>query len=380
MRVLYWTDWYLPHIGGVETFSARLLPEVVRRGHEVTVVAGHHASGFPDMVDWEGVTVRRFPFHPVLAAGDVRRTLEVLRDVALLKQAVQPDVVHLNTLGPSVLFHLETARRSPTPVLLTMHSPVMDDASRTDTLYGRALRSPDRVNCNSRAVHADLCARVPELRDRASVTYYGMDPPAVEPAPRPRERPVVLGYGRMVADKGFDVALRAFDVVRRRHPSAHLRLVGDGAARPELEGLVKELDLRDSVTFTGAVEPGRIPQIINESSLVVVPSRWNEPFGLVALEAALMARPVVAARVGGLPEVVEEGLTGLLVPREDHVALAEAVVYLLHNFTEADHMGEIARERARARFSWFRCVDEYERLYDQTRHADIQEQPGHDHV
>jgi glycogen(starch) synthase len=368
LRVLFWTDWFLPSIGGVEVFSARLLPALARRGHEIVVVAGHHQAGLPDEIDWDGVTVRRFPFHPLLAAGNVDRLAATLRDVARLKQDLQPDLVHLNTLGPSVLFHLETSRRRPAPVLLTMHSPVMGDALRLDTLYGRALRSANWVNCNSNAVHADLCSCVPEFRERSSVTYYGMDAPALHPSVRPREHPVVLGFGRLVRDKGFDLALRAFHVVAQRLPRVRLVLAGDGAARPELEQLAADLGLSDAVRFLGAVAPDQVPHLLDSASLVVVPSRWNEPFGLVALEAALMARPVVAARVGGLAEAVEEGKTGLLVDPEDFVSLADAMLYLLENHEVADRMGATARERAGERFSWNRCVDEYESLYELTRH------------
>ena len=366
MRVLFWTDWFLPSIGGVEVFSARLLPDLARRGHAITVVAGHHQPGLPDEVDWDGVTVRRFLFHPVLAAGDVGRMTATLLEVARLKRALRPELVHLNTLGPSVLFHLETARRCPAPVLLTMHSPVMEDAVRMDTLYGRALRSADRVNCNSHAVRTDLCARVPEMKERSSVTYYGMDPPAAEPSPRPRDPPVILGFGRLVRDKGFDLAVRAFGSVRRRFPRARLVLAGEGAARPGLEQLVAELGLSESVSFLGAVPPDRVPALLDAASVVIVPSRWSEPFGLVALEAALMARPVVAARVGGLAEAVEDGTSGLLVEPESSVSLAEAMLYLLENPVLADRMGSTARERALQQFSWGRCVDEYDRLYEMT--------------
>jgi len=375
VRALFWTDWFLPSIGGVEVFSARLLPDLTRRGHKIVVVAGHHQAGLPDETDWDGVTVRRFPFHPVLAAGDMDRMTTTLLQVARLKRELQPDLVHLNTLGPSVLFHLETSGRCPAPVLLTMHSPVMDDAVRLDTLYGRALRSANWVNCNSKAVRADLCSRLPQMCERSSVTYYGMDAPPLHPSVRPREDPVVLGFGRLVRDKGFDLAVTAFALVVRRFPRARLVLAGDGAARSELEQLVAKLGLSNSVRFLGAVAPERVPGLLNDASLVIVPSRWNEPFGLVALEAALMARPVVAARVGGLAEAVEHGKTGLLVEREDIATMADAMLYLLANYRIADRIGATARERARERFSWNRCVDEYERLYDLTCHGRLMEAP-----
>lgn len=364
MRVLFWTDWYLPSIGGVETFSARLLPALARKGHEITVVAGHHRGGLPDHVEIDGVTIRRFRFHTALADNDVDAIADALRRVSALKRTVAPDLVHLNTLGPSVLFHLQSARSSPAPVLLTMHSPVREDAVPPDTLSGRALRSASWVNCNSHAVHADLCRHLPEVASRCSVVHYGMDLPRLHPTARRHDPPRILGFGRLVSDKGFDVAVRAFPTVLRRWPGARLVLAGDGAARPDLERLVERLGLSGSVTFPGFVAPEDVPALVDDASLVVVPSRWDEPFGLVALEAALMARPVVATRAGGLVEVVAHAETGMIVDKDDPDALAAAILDLLADPERADRMGLAARTRARECFSWDRCVGAYEDLYE----------------
>ena len=374
MRVLFWTDWYLPSIGGVEVFSARLLPALARRGHRITVVAGHHRTGLPDVTVVEGVTVRRYWFHQRLAANDLAGVVETVGRIARLKQELAPEVIHLNTLGPSVLFHLQSVARWPAPVLLTLHSPLMRDVVGPDTLYGRALRSARWLNCNSHALRDDVCRHVPDMEHRSSVVYYGMEPPALMPAPRPLDEPVVLGFGRLVPEKGFDLAIRAFATIRDRVPRARLVLAGEGPARPELERLAEERGLAGAVEFAGALSPEQIPRLLNAASVVVVPSRWDEPFGLVALEAALMARPVVAARAGGLVEVVEHGVTGLLVEKEDSAALAEAVVTLLADPAAADRMGAAARAGAVERFGWDRCVDEYEGLYERTRGSE----DGHD--
>jgi glycogen(starch) synthase len=146
-----------------------------------------------------------------------------------------------------------------------------------------------------------------------------------------------------------------------------LVLAGEGPARPELERLATALGVAPAVEFVGGVAPEDVPALINTASLVVVPSRWDEPFGLVAVEAALMQRPVVATRVGGLVEAVEHGITGLVVDKEDPDALANAIVALLEDPATADRMAAAARKRARQRFAWDRCVDAYDRLYQQNR-------------
>jgi glycogen(starch) synthase len=190
-----------------------------------------------------------------------------------------------------------------------------------------------------------------------------MDPPKLAPTPRPVVPAALFAYGRLVADKGFDVALRAFAIVRQRHPKACMTIAGDGPARADLERLAAMLGLTACVGFVGVVPPDAVPKLLNEATVVIVPSRWDEPFGLVALEAALMERPVVATRVGGLVEAVEDEVTGLLVSKDDPDALAAAVLALLDDAPRADAMGQAGRARARDLFAWDRCVAAYDQLY-----------------
>ena len=105
-----------------------------------------------------------------------------------------------------------------------------------------------------------------------------------------------------------------------------------------------------------------VPALINTATMVVMPSR-REGLPLVALEAALMARPIVATRVGGLPEVVVHQQTGLLVEPENSDALAEAITFLLDHHETATQLGQAARQRAQEVFGWERCVDAYDALY-----------------
>jgi glycosyltransferase involved in cell wall biosynthesis len=108
---------------------------------------------------------------------------------------------------------------------------------------------------------------------------------------------------------------------------------------------------------------------VNRSTLVVVPSRWREAFGNVALQAMQMGRPVVAAAVGGLPEVFEQEVTGLLTPAEDPAAIADAALRLLGNLELAERMGNAGRLAAETRFAFDDYVDRRETLYARMRTA-----------
>src|SRR5262249_15359544 len=140
-----------------------------------------------------------------------------------------------------------------------------------------------------------------------------------------------------------------------------LIIAGDGPERSSLEKQIVELDLSANVKLAGWVPPDNVPFLLNTATLVVIPSR-AEGFGLVALQAALMARRVVATRVGGLPEVVVNGETGLLVEPEQQ-ALGEAVTFLLAGPQVAAAMGVKARRHAVNNFSFDRHVNAYDGLY-----------------
>jgi glycogen(starch) synthase len=186
--------------------------------------------------------------------------------------------------------------------------------------------------------------------------------PGLLPAPLPFAAPRLLCLGRVVVQKGFDVALRAFAQLAGRYPQARLVVAGDGEALSALVQLAGALGIAGAVEFPGWAAPGDVPALINCCTMVLMPSRY-EPFGLVALQAGQMARPVVASRVDGLPEVVVDGETGLLVEPENPEALARAIVCLLEDPALAARMGQAGRRRAEEAFSWEHHLEAYEALF-----------------
>ena len=130
----------------------------------------------------------------------------------------------------------------------------------------------------------------------------------------------------------------------------------------ELEQLIGDLGLKDFVNLIGWVKPDQVLPLINSATLVVMPSRW-EGLPNVALEAAMMARPVIGTRVGGIPECIVHEETGLLVEPENSQALAQALECLLDHPDTLVKMGLAARERAEKTFSMATCLDAYDGLY-----------------
>lgn len=364
VRLLYWTELFWPYIGGVEVLSAKLLRELRGRGYEIAVVTAHADMDLPDFEVRDGIPIHRFPFRQVLEERDPLGMLRMRKAVTRLRDEFRPTITHVNFAGPSGYFHMASAPKDAEPWILAIRSPLPREYSE-DSLITRLLRGADWVTANSGAVLSDAHRAAPDIVGRSSVVYNGLDAPRESPSPLPFDPPRFLCLGRLKNDKGFDTAVRAFAKVRQGFPEAQLVMAGDGPEREALEALVGSLGIEDAVEFMGWVRPEDVPEVVNRSSAVVIPSRWEEPFCLVAVEAALMKRPVVATRVGGLIEVVAHQESGLTVPKEDPAAMAAAMERLLRQPEQARLLGEQGRDRALERFSLDRYVAEYDAMYHQ---------------
>jgi glycosyltransferase involved in cell wall biosynthesis len=158
------------------------------------------------------------------------------------------------------------------------------------------------------------------------------------------------------------VAIDAFALLKRKLPAARLTVAGDGPMREHLESRATRAGVRESIDFLGWLVPDRVPRLVGEHAVVIMPSR-QDSLPLVALEAGAMARPVVASRIGGLPEIIVHEETGVLVDSNDARGFAEACARLLSAPAEAARMGRAARTRVRDFFTWDGHVAAYDALY-----------------
>ena len=363
MRILYWAELFPPYVGGASILGSKLVPALVQRGHSVEVVSSHRGLDLPDEGNLGGIPVHRFAFWHALAEGRLEEVLTLRRRLARLKERFAPDVIHLNLTGASGVFHLHTERAHPCPVVVAVRLAPPRGRTGEGSLVERLLTTATWITANSLAILNYVRSLAPGIEARSSVIYNGLEPPKMAPEPLPFNPPHLLGVGHLGPEKGFDVAVDAFALLRSHFPEARFSLVGEGSERSALEQRVRERGIAETVTFHGQVEPGTVAALMNQATVVVVPSRWEEAFGLVALEAALLERPVVASRVGGLVEVVLDGETGILVPRNQPEALATALAALLADPPLARALGRKASSRALECFGWDRYVNAYESLY-----------------
>lgn len=360
-RILIWSDAFPPQVNGVAAFVVRLAVSLRDRGCRVGILTSEDETG--QAATLPGVTVWRLPLCRTISEARLDRVSRMLEEVTRLERTFAPDLIHIHSISPSVWFHLQTASATPVPTLYTLHRMLPTGVGGPETVIGRALRAADWVTVNSDAVLRDARRAAPEIAGRSSVIPLGIPAAAHPPTPLPWNPPRLLCVGRVVDDKGFDLAIRAMLRVRPHFPHARLLIAGEGAARPDLERLVRDLRLEPAVEFLGQIPPAEVRALMAASTMLVMPSRCEEAFGLVVLEAADLARPVVATRVGGVPEVVEHGQTGLLVDREDPDALARAMLSVLQDRHSATVMGQNARRRVEQSFRWQRCASDYLALY-----------------
>nr|BCX01989.1 MAG: glycosyl transferase family 1 [Bacteroidota bacterium] len=181
-----------------------------------------------------------------------------------------------------------------------------------------------------------------------------------KPIKRQDEKRVLLHIGRFAPQKNHLLLLEGFARAQARYPDLELWLVGDGPLRPEVERWVRERGLLDRVCLLGLRND--VPELLAQADMLLLPSDW-EGVPLVVLEAMAAGKPVVATRVGGVPELVEDGRTGLLVPPQDPEALAAAILRLAQDAELRREMGEAGRRRALERFDIQKTARAYGELY-----------------
>ncbi len=375
MRIIYWTELFWPHIGGVEIISKPLIHALQKRGHEFTVLTSQ--SGWGDVLEEsaDGIHIFHLPFQPVILSRDLAAVRELTNQITEIFQTFKPDLIHINSSQPSIFFLPLVRASCSIPTIFTLHeSPV--HAQSNNSLVGRTLHDADWVVAVSEATLLQARQLAPEITPRSSVIYNGLEMPCLPSTPLPFKPPLLLCIGRINQEKGFDLAIHALSDIQKVFPDIHLVIAGEGNEKLSLEQQAAALGLMDSIEFLGWCPPGNIPALINTATVLLVPSRCQEPFGLVALQAAQMARPVVAARTGGLPEVVIHNETGLLFEKESSSELAEQVIFLLQNMATAISIGQTAQKRAEQEFSLERVVAAYDTLYRKLGQAHSESEIG----
>lgn len=349
-------------------FAAHLGPLADRGALEVVVPGpGRVASSFRDIapvteLPYSALTT---PREPVALARLLRRLMTEVRVFRAHIRAAQPEVVVVATTAlPAVPI---AARLEAVPVLLYAAEVLTGDVSGRSlpaASAGRLLLSANgrlasRVVACSHTVARQFRPRVDvrTIYPPIDVTYMGGDSTAFRAAHGigPDDRCVTV-IGNITRGRGQDLVIRAIPRIREAIPAARCVVVGSPFARPqdvafesEVRRLAAEDGVADAVIFTGFCD--RMADAYAAADVVVNPARFPEPFGRASCEALVAGRPVVAARVGAIPEVLRDRETALLIPPEDPHGLAGAVVELLADPQRAARMASAGRSDVLDRFA-----------------------------
>ena len=341
-------------IGGMQEHTASLTRELQRRGVEQVVLTTR-----PPSAPWiERMGPRAIVVRVGLPVRRPRQLYALPAAVAAPVLARRADLVHAHLGEDLAVLPLAAfaAGVHGLPLVVTVHCSPSYTLQARDlrtailrTLGGRIERRTERRAAATLVYTSRLADRIArEVGGPVHVISRGVDRRAFSTAvgaafPEFAARPRVIFLGRIVRAKGVDALVEAAARIATR--GAEFLLVGDGPDRRRVERLARRAGVAERVHVTGFVAHERVPSVLASADLLVLPSLYEE-LGTVLVEAMQVGLPTVASRVGGIPEVVEHGVTGLLVAPGDPAALAAAIDAILSQPDLARRLGENARRRA----------------------------------
>lgn len=294
--------------------------------------------------------------------------LQAMREIRKSIKHIEPDVVHIHGTRAGVLARLALIG-SKMPVVYTEH------------LWTKQYLLPNRISHRvqlfglwfldmfttlniavSEAVKDFLVESQISRSDKVVVIYNGVMPPKKKAKPFSHKgRLELVSIGTLNVRKGMQYLIQAMPKVIAEFPDVHLKIIGEGEYKSRLIKLIHQLKLSRHVKLTGFLND--VYDELEGSDIYIQPSS-SESFGLAILQAMSMGLPVVSTNTGGIPEVVTEGKTGILVEPHNPKVLSDAIVELLRNQTKASEMGRLGEEDAKIKFSLEDMVTETEEVYE----------------
>ncbi len=391
-RILLLARVFPPRVGGIERFVGELYRRAAMRGLAVRVVTPWE-PGAETCDAASPLKVCRCSKPPLVRdrfyGPLVPMALRAMREM----KKFRPDEVHCDQLDSAILGLILKRMRGIPYVTFAYGMEVTD--GRLRGLRNQVFRSADAVIAISHHIRELLEREVGLPSSRIHVIHPGVDVETLAPAERPlnlarqlglTNRRVILTVARLARReryKGHDTIIRALPAILSQVPEAAYLVVGDGPDRGRLEALARDVGVVHRVVFAGPVPDETLPDYYNLCDVFAMvsrrrPSRWggyvSEGFGIVYLEAAACGKPAVAGDVGGVPEAVKDGETGLLVDPTSVEATAQALVLLLKDQDLAQRLGQRGRERVCSDFTWDRAADKLMTIVNTTvcdRPADV---------
>lgn len=397
LRIIVPTYWYPNDAQDMRAIYVHdIARHLVGLGHTVCVVAPASA-GVPLRAELDGVHIRRFPLtlpddlsygkvaQSRIGIFDKLKRLQVMgtylswqyRSVIEAAREFKPDVLHGHWAIPTGPAIVAAARKLKVPSVITMHGGdvYVNKAEGYDfptRWYVRPILRWTLRNASALTAISDDCIhhalRAGAEREKIQLIMNGADLRRFSPLPdgskpQPFGPKMIFACRQLFPRKGIRFLITAAAKVRKRHPNLQLVIAGDGFEREQLVKQAQDLGIGDVTRFLGWVANADLAPYFRACAVSVIPS-LEEGFGIPAAEAMGCEVPVVATDAGGLPEVVDNEVTGLVVPKGDADALAAAIDRLLSDPALSERMGKAGRVRALARFDWSRSAEKFVALYE----------------
>jgi glycosyltransferase involved in cell wall biosynthesis len=403
MRIVICSSFFPPHhLGGAELVAYKQATALRALGHDVRVFCGRLGGHF-----WRsrGAKVERDVFHTTrvsLAPQDISgtswdfRSPDIRREFCRVLEAFSPDLVHVHNLVGLSLMMIDECHKRRLPTVMTLHdywgicfkNTLLKNNARLchqggldclgcrEVLTGNlplptpvrnahillSLRKVSRFISPSRYLAEQYAANgIP--REKISVIKNGIDVDNFAP-PRRRHDPLTLGFvGHLGKHKGLDILLHALSLIEAK--KFRLLVVGTGEEVEPLKAFCRELGLQRHVTFHGHVNNQRIASIYQQIDVLIVPSVWPENSPVTITEAMASGIPVIASEIGGIGELVEDGVTGFLVPVRDSQAMAERI----RRFIDRPDLRQEMGQKGLARIQPYRLQSQVEQIVGVYREA-----------
>ena len=363
--------------GGTEIAAYNLAVNMAERGHEIDVFTASINS--KDSVETsEGMKIHRYSTNLSIASANL--SLKLMYKP--LDENVEIVHAHYNIPLPD-LSASRYAKKKNLPFVITYHADAQETGGNfirntATALYNRYVL--DRVLSNADAIIATSNSYIDEskylgkYRDKIKVVPNGInlrdfkvDLSKEECRSRlglPCDKKIILFFGNVVAYKGPDVLLNAFEIIKKSYPDVILLYAGRGGMQADLQKLSEEMSISDSVIFAGFVEEELKPLYYHSADIFCLPSvTLAEAFGIVNLEAMACGLPVVSSKLGGIPDVIQNGKNGIIVEPGNVEALANALLKLLED-DELQVKMSLEGKSMSEDYSWTKIAEETEKIYE----------------
>jgi glycogen(starch) synthase len=365
---------FYPHVGGVEELTRQLALEQSRNGMHPLIVANQWPRNLPGAESIEDLPVRRLPFrspgrHPRQIVGWATQGIKTHQQTERTLAEWGADVVHIQCVSSNAPYAGRASQRLGLPLIVSVQGELTMDAQHlfersaiARSFLRKVLGRADVITgCSHYVVNELDSFSNGQYSEKLRVIYNGIDlTECARAMPEARTRPYVLGLGRLVPQKGYDLLIRAFHQLAPEFPDHELLIAGDGPQFTVLRDLVDSLAIQSQVHFVGMVNHDRALNLMAGAAAFALCS-WHEPQGIVVLEAMAVGTPVVASAAGGIPEIVDNS-NGFLYPVGDFETLACKLRELLRDGTAAAELSFAGRKTA-VQFSWSILARKYQAAY-----------------